>query len=140
MALMKQIATATMDAASNTSLTSAFFVPGEFQQFLLRLPPCANWSATASCGINILGSPTQGGAFYQVGYSNNPATVSSAWSPWSAAGSATVSGCNIICEALAFLPGVVDSSQSQAAGAWAKVQFLQTVTMATDIAIYGRKF
>ena len=143
MAIFKQIASASIYAASNCTYTSNFFVPGEFQQFLLRIPPAANWCSTNTCAVTIeaytLSAPTS--AFYPIGYSNNPATTTSAWFVWSTAGSAAVSGALVICEALAFVPSVANYSGSgDGAGGWARLKFSNTATAATDFAIYGRKF
>lgn len=128
MATFKLMAIATPDAASNTSLTSAFPVPGEVSHFMIQIPPGTSWCATTTCGINVLGGESSTGSFYDVAYSNNPATSTSGHAVWSTAGSAAVSGAAIICEALQFVPG------------FAKLRFLQTVTAATGFKIYARKF
>ena len=125
MATFKVVATAKPDAASNTSLTSAFQVPGEFSHFAVLLP--ANFAITATCGVRILGSDSLTGTYRDVIYSNNPATATSGLAPWQSPGSAAVSGAFVICEALQFVP-------------FAKLQFQQTCTANTGFVIYGKKF
>ena len=126
MPAFKLIATAAPSAASNTSLTSAFAVPADFTHYAIQMP--ASFAITASCGLKVLGSDSATGTFYEIGYSNNPATSTSGFAAWSSAGSCAVSGAIVICEALQFAPG------------YAKIQFQQTATANTNLQIYGRKF
>lgn len=126
MPAFKLIATATPDAASNTSLTSAFKVDQDFTHYAIQIP--SNFAVTASCGLKVLGSDSATGSFFTIGYSNNPATTTSGFAEWSSAGSCAVSGAIVICEALQFAPG------------YAKLQFQQTATVAASFKIYGRKF
>lgn len=128
MAIYKAVATATPDAASNTSLTSAFAIPTEYEQFAIRVPPL--FAITATCGIKILGAATSTGeTFLTVMYGNSPATTTSNTliSNWESPHSAACTGAYIICEGMAFVPG------------WAKLQFTATATMNTNFVIYGRK-
>jgi len=128
MATFKKIATATPDAASDTSLTSAFYVPGEFSQYAMRVP--ALFAITGTCNIQVLGAQTSTGeTFYPVMYSHSPATSTSNYTAaiWKTHASAACSGAWVISEAFAFVPG------------WAKLQFVTTSTMNTSFAIYGRK-
>jgi hypothetical protein len=124
----KIIATAYPDAASNTSLTSAFPISGGFSHFAIMIPAAAGFCATATCNVRVLGSDSQTGTFYPIGYSNNPATTTSGFALWESAGSCAVGGAIVICEALQFSPG------------WAKLQFVQTATAASGFKILGRKF
>lgn len=128
MATFKLMANATPDGASNVSRTSAFAVPGEVSHFMIMVPSSTIWCATTTCAITVMGSDSATGTFYDVAYSNNPATTTSGHAVWSTAGSAAVSGALIICEALQFVPG------------FAKLRFAQTVSAATTFKIYARKF
>lgn len=128
MATFKLMAVAVPNAASNTSRTSAFAVPGEVSHFMIQVPAATTWCVTTTCAIHVMGSQSQTGTFTEVAYSNNPATTTSGHAIWSTAGSATVSGAMIICEALQFVPG------------WAQLRFVSTVTAATNFNIYARKF
>lgn len=128
MPTFKLIATATPNAASNTSLTSAFAVEPDFTHYAIMIPSAAAWCATTTCGIKVMASDSQTGTFYSVGYSNNPATSTSGFALWESAGSASVGGGIVICEALQFAPG------------WAKLQFTQTATANASFKIFGRKF
>ena len=126
MATVKQIAVANADAASNTSLTSAFAVDGDFSHYFVAIPTTVVWSVTGTGGIGILGSPTETGTFRQVAFSSNPATATTGSADWISGNDA--GNKMIICEALQFVPG------------WAKIQFTNTATAATEFVIYGRKF
>lgn len=127
MATFKQIAVAKPNAASDTSLTSAFYVPPEFSQFVIKIP--ALFAVTGTCNVQVLGSDSQTGTFYPIMYSHSPATSVSNYtaSIWKTCASAACSGAWVICEAMAFVPG------------WAKLQFVSTATANTDFVIYGRK-
>lgn len=127
MANFCKIGTFTMDAASNTSLTSALPIPGEFTHFALKVPSGV-WGATATNNIRILGADSSTGTYYQVGYSNNPSTATSGFPICEIANSAVVNGGFIISEAFMFVPG------------YAKLQFVNTATISTDFVLYGRKF
>ena len=129
MADFKKIITAYPDAASNTSLTSAFTVPGEFSHFAINVPAMSVWAATIACGnVRVLGSPTLTGTYVPVGYSNNPATTTSGFAVWESGMTACISGGIVICEALQFVP-------------YAKLQFTGTMTAATSpFIVFGRKF
>jgi hypothetical protein len=124
MATYKLIANAMPVAASDTSLTSAFAVPGEFTHFMIQFPSAM--AATTTCGIQVLGSDSASGTFYTVGYSNNPATATSGFRAWDCGTDSP--GNIIICEALQFVPG------------FAKLKFTNTLTANTGINIWGRKF
>lgn len=126
MATFKVIATATVDAASDTSLTSAFAVPGEMSHYAIAFPDI--YAVTATCNVHILVSDSSTGTFKRVQYSANPSTAVTAVSgePWSTG----IDSENrmVICEALMFAPS------------HAKLQFVRTATANTDFVIYGRKF
>lgn len=129
MADFKVIVNAVPDAASNTSLTSAFKVMGEFSHYAIKIAAQTTWSATAACGnIRVLGSDTLTGTYVPVGYSNNPATTTSGFALWETGMTACVSGGVVICEALQFTP-------------FAKLQYTGTMTAAVgQFVIFGRKF
>ena len=129
MADFKTIITAYPDAASNTSLTSAFKVPGEFSHYAIKIPPMSTWAATVACGnVRVLGSDTLAGTYYPVGYSNNPATSTSGFAMWETGMTACISGGVVICEGLQFVP-------------FAKLQFTGTMTAAASpFIVFGRKF
>lgn len=116
-----------MDAASNTSQTSALPIPGEFTHFALQIPSGV-WGATATNNIRIKGAASAAGTYYQVGYSNNPSTATSGFPICEIANSAVVNGAYVISEAFMFVPG------------YAKLQFANTATISTDFVLYGRKF
>ena len=111
MANFVKIGTFTMDAASGTSLTSALRIPGEFSHFCLQVPSGAtSWCTTTTVNIRALGADSAAGTFYQVGYSNNPATATSGFALF------------------------------EITGDYAKLQFSNTATAATNFTLYGRKF
>lgn len=114
------------DAASNTSLTSAFAVPKEYSHFAIVLPGL--FANTATCGVGILTSDSPTGTFRKIAYSNNPATVTSTQVFWDTPASAAISGAVIVCEALMF------------AQEYAKLQFTNTVTANTAFKIIGTNF
>lgn len=117
-----------MDAASNTSLTSQFLIPGEFAQFAVRVIPTSAWCITATCNVRLLATDSQSGTtFYPVGYSNNPSTSTSGFPLWEIPQSATLSGGVVIAEGLGFAK-------------WGKFQFTKTATAATAFIVYGRKY
>ena len=126
MADFKFIASANVDAASNTSLTSAIQIPGGFSHFAIEIP--AAMAATATAQLRVLAAATSGGTYRQVVYSNNPATATSGNAfAGEASGSSVLSGAFVINEALMFAPYV-------------KFQFSATATANTAINVYGRKF
>lgn len=125
MAIFKQIATAYPNAASNTSLTSEFTFSTEYDQYAILVPPLI--ANTATCGINVMAYDSVNAAYYDVVYSNNPATATSGLYPWASPASAACTGAFVMCEALLFVPGQ------------AKLKFLNTMTANTSIRIYGRK-
>jgi len=128
MADFKIVANPSLNAASDTSLTSAFTVPGEFSHYAIKVPPLSGWCATvACCNVRIMGSDSPTGTFYDVGYSNNPATTTSGFALWEMASSSAISGGIVICEALQFTP-------------YAKLKFTSTATANTAFMIFGRKF
>lgn len=128
MRTFKLIATAQPSAASDTSLSSAVPIPNEFDEYGVLIP--ASFAITATCGVRVLCSETESGTYYDVAYSNNPATVTCSLvnQIWQSPASAAVSGAMVLCEALAFTPG------------WAKFQYINTATANTGsaIKIYGR--
>ena len=126
MATFKYITTAFPDAASNTSLTSAFTVPGEFSHFAVEVP--AGMLITATGNIRIYGANSATGTFREVVYSNNPSTATSGNSPAGEIGLSSVrSGAFVITEGLQFVP-------------FAKFFFTNTCTANTGLKVYGRKF
>jgi len=125
MATYKLIATAYPNAASDTSLTSAFKVDPEYTHFAIENKANITDAATSQ-GIQVLVSDSATGTFYTVAYSNNPATATSGTRAWDAAEDSA--GYMIICEALQFCPG------------YAKLRYLATLTANTGIRIWGRKF
>lgn len=125
MATYKLIATVYPDAASNTSLSSAFAVPGEYTHFMIEMPNLR--AITATCGMQVQGCDSLDGTYYTVGYSNNPATATSGFRAWDAG--TTTPGSMVICEALQFVPG------------YAKIKFTATLTANAYCArVFGRKF
>lgn len=126
MADVKLIATVYPAAASNTSLSSAFQVPGEFSHYFIKMPTTASWSVTTTGGVALMIGETETGTFYQVAYSSNPSTSTTGSVNWISGNDA--GGKMIICEGLAFSPG------------WAKLQFTTTATAQVAFSIYGRKF
>lgn len=122
----KQIGIAYPDAASGTSLTSALEIPTEFDEYAILVPALAVNTAVC-CGVRVLVSDTSTGTYYDVTYSSNPATATSAFTPWQSPGTAP-SGAMVMCEALRFCPG------------YAKFQYLTTATANTGAAIrvFGR--
>jgi len=127
MATFKKIAEATPDAASDTSLTSAFYIPPEFTDFAMSIPP--NFANTGTCNVQVLASETKTGTFYPVMFSHMPATSTSNYTAaiWKTNASAACSGAWVISEAFEFVPG------------WAKLQFVTTCTANTGFVVYGRK-
>ena len=128
MATFKQVATAYPNAASDTSLTSAFYIPPEFSQFVMRVP--ANFAVTSTCNIQVLAAQTSTGeTFYPVQYSHSPATSVSNYtaSIWKTNASMAADGGWVIFEGAAFVPG------------WAKLQFVSTATANVSFPIWGRK-
>lgn len=122
----KFIASANVDAASNTSLTSAIAIPGGFSHFSVEVP--AAMAITATAQIRVLGSRTATGTFSEIVYSNNPATSTSGNArAGEISASSVLSGAFVINEALMFAPFV-------------KFQFSSTATANTAINVYGRKF
>ena len=128
MRTFKLVATASPDAASNTSLTSGVAIPVEFDEYALQIP--SNFAVTATCGVRVLVSDSLTGTYYPVVYSNNPATAACGLveQTWQSPASASSEGAMVICEALRFSPGFV------------KFQYLNTATANTGAAIkvYGR--
>lgn len=128
MAAYVKIGTFTMDAASATSLTSALQIPGEFSHFALQVPSGATtWCATTTVNIRVLAAVSSTGSYYQVGYSNNPATATSGFNLWEVGFSAARNGGMVICEGMQFAK-------------YAKLQFSNTATASTDFVLMGRKF
>lgn len=126
MADFRRLQAITMDAASDTSLSSAFQVQGEFSHFALEVPSTSGWCVTSTCNIRLMGSQSETGTYYNVGYSNNPATSTSGFSLWEVPQSAALGGI-VISEGFQFVK-------------WGKLQFTSTATAATDFILYGRKF
>ena len=122
------IAYATMDAASNTSQTSAFEVPKDYSHFAIVIPAANTWCQSTVCGLAVLTADSLAGPFRKIGYSNNPATVTSDQVFWDSPKSAAVSGSVIICEALMF------------AQKYAKIQFTNTATATTAFPIIGTNY
>jgi hypothetical protein len=120
----KLIANAYPDAASDTSLTSAFRVPGDFSHYCLFFP--TSMCAAANCSLQLLGGSSETGTFYTMGYSNNPATSTSGFRAWDCG--ADSPGKGILCEMMQFVPG------------YAKLRFLSTCTANTAIEVWGRLF
>ena len=116
------------NAASDTSLSSAFTVPPEFSHFALVVPPTTAWCVTATCHIQIQGSADSGTTYYDVAYSQNPATATSSCPLWEVVNSHVASGAIVICEALQFVP-------------MARLRFTNTATASTTpFVVFGRKF
>lgn len=126
MATVKFIADVLPNAASNTSLSSAFQVPGDFSHYMLAMPVAASLFITATGGVAIQVSDTSTGTFRNVAYSNNPSTTTTGTKNWESGNDA--GGKLIICEALMFSPG------------WAKLQYTNTATAAVTTTVFGRKF
>lgn len=124
----KLLATAYPNAASNTSLSSAVPIPGEFDEYAILIPPL--FAVTATCGVNILVAESSSDTFYPVVYSNSPATATCSLvnQTWQSPASAACTGAMVLCEALRFSPG------------YAKFNYLNTATANTGAAIkvYGR--
>lgn len=126
MADFKRIITAVPNAASNTSLTSSFTVPGEFSHFAVLIPASSGWCVTTTVHVSVQGS-VDNTTFYDVGYSQNPATATSSFALWETVNSHAVSGALVICEAMQFTP-------------YAKLRFSNTATAAANFYVLGRKF
>lgn len=127
MADFKLVGYAAMDAASNTSLTSAIKIAPELTHYMIRIPPAA-FNAT-TCTVSILGAETSTATYLPLCYSNNPATsTSSGISYWEAPATAAVSGALVICEGAQFVPG------------WMKFKFSSTATANTGIQVWAHKF
>lgn len=126
MALQKYVGTLYPDAASNTSLTSAWAVPGEFSHFVVEIP--ANMLVTTTGNVRWLGAGTVDGTYKQILYSNNPATSTSGGAfVGETPNSAAVSGAMVVCEAFQFTPFI-------------KAQFSATCTANTGINVYAKKW
>src|SRR5580765_5818647 len=69
----KFIASANVDTASATSLTSAIAIPGNFSHFAIEVP--ALMLNTATGNIRVLGGRSLTGTFQPIVYSNNPSTT-----------------------------------------------------------------
>lgn len=126
MATFKLIGTITPDAASNTSLTSAFSMPGEFSHFAIEIP--ASMCASGVGNIRVMSANTPTGTYRHVVYSNNPATATSGNQYAGEMSSTSIaSGAFVINEGLQF-------------ATYLKLQFTSTATANTGINLYGRKF
>lgn len=122
----KFIASANVDTASNTSLTSGLAIPGNFSHFAIEVP--AAMLVTSTGNIRVLGARSLTGTYTQIVYSNNPATSTTGNAfAGEVSYSGVASGTWMINEALMFAPFV-------------KFQFTNTATANTAINIYGRKF
>lgn len=126
MATVKWIADVLPAAASNTSLSSAFQVPGEFSHYMIAMPTTASWCVTATGGVAVQVSDSSTGTYRNVAYSSNPSTSTTGSANWITGNDA--GGKMVICEALMFAPG------------WAKLQFTATATAQVTFSVYGRKF
>ena len=126
MADFKFILAATPDAASNTSQTSVFTIPGDFSHFVVEVP--ALMLVTATGNIRVLSAQSPTGTFRAVVYSNNPATATSGNQfAGEMSTSSIASGAMIINEAIQFVK-------------FGRFQFSNTCTANTAINVYGRKF
>lgn len=112
-----------MDAASVTSLTSALAVDGQFDEFALQIPS-GIWASTATANIRMLGSNSATGTYYQIQYSNSPATTTSVAKFWEVSMSTVVNG------------GIVKIDT--VVPAYVKLQFTATATITTDFILLGR--
>ena len=128
MASYVKIGTFTMNAASNTTLTSALEVPGEFSHYAIVIPSGAtSWCTTTTVNVRVLSAVDSSSTYYQVGYSNNPATSTSGFALWEAGNSACINGGVVICEGMQFAK-------------YAKLQFSNVATGVTNFVLMGRKF
>lgn len=126
MSVYKFIASANVNAASNTSLTSAIAIPGEFSHFAVEVP--AAMAITATAQIRVLGAQTLTGTYREIVYSNNPATSTSGNArAGEISASSVLSGAFVINEAIMFAPFI-------------RFQFSATATANTALQVYGRKF
>ena len=126
MSEFKFIASANVNAASNTSLTSAIQIPGNFSHFAVEVP--AAMCITATAQIKVLGAGSLAGTYREIVYSDNPATATSGNAlAGKISASSVLSGAFVINEAIMFAPFV-------------KFQFTSTATANTAINVWGRKF
>jgi len=97
---------------------------GEFNRFMVALPAGSSYFATEVVNCRMQGSPDNGTTWHTIGYSNNPATATTAFTPWEAPQDAWGSAC--ICEAALFAPYV-------------RLTFTATATAAATCYIYAGK-
>lgn len=126
MADFKLIGVMYPNAASDTSLTSAFAIPGEYSHFAVEIP--ALMCVTATGNIRWLGAASSTGTFREIVFSNNPATSTTGNAfVGEASYSSVASGAFLVCEAFMFAPYI-------------KGKFTSTCTANTGIKVYARKF
>lgn len=114
--------------ATGVSVTSGFTIPTEFTHFSLYVPPSSGWCVTTTCNIFVQGATSIDGTYYDVGYSQNPATATSGFPLCHTANSVAVSGGFVIFEGPQFIP-------------FMRLRFSNTITVAAGgWQLYGRKF
>lgn len=90
----------------------------------LMVPTATAYCITGTCNVRLLGA-TADGTYGAIGYSNNPATVTSGFRAWEVPQALAVDNAMIICEAAQFTP-------------WVKVQITNTATVAVDFVLIGK--
>lgn len=126
MATFKELLTVTMDAASNTSLTSAFEIPTEFNRFALEVPASSGWCITATVNVRLQQARSAAGTYRNVYFSQNPTTATSGNTIWEATQSVTGNGGFVIGEVFSYAK-------------YCKLQFTRTATAAATFVLYGGK-
>lgn len=102
---------------------------GGFVEFAVQVPDPAGYAITASVGVRALGADSAGGTYHQVGYSNSPATVTSAAKYWETPVAA--SGI-FMAEALPFLRYLKLQPTRASTGAGV------TATVSTEFVVYAK--
>ena len=131
MGVYKQIAYAAVNAASDTSLTSIVYIPPDFTDFAVQIPP--RLAVTGTCGINILVSNANTvTTFTPMYYSNQEMSVktlvatNAAYMQWFSPASVASEGGFVMCPVIQLAPSYI------------KFQFLRTATANTGLTVWGR--
>lgn len=119
-----QVFTAAISSGTASHSAEVDLGHGEFNRFAVALPAGSSFFSTEVVNCRIQGSPDEGTTWYTIGYSNNPATASTGFTPWEAAQDAW--GSMVICEGALFAPYV-------------RLDFTATATAAADCYIFAGK-
>lgn len=121
------VGTFTPNAASGTSLTSAFAIPRDYTNFALQIPSAVNWCATLTVNVRVLCSTSETGTYYAVGYNNNTiATATSGFPLWEAPQAAATNGGIVKMDVLNNMT-------------YAKLQFTNNATAVTGFVLFAEK-